>query len=74
MADTEAVGLLASKVVILPVLASVVVSNVEIRPTAAVTSDVHALSSTLSLRSPIWPACTAVPRAPAAPSPTLSND
>ena len=50
------------------------VSSDAIRATAAVTSDVHALLSTLLLRSFIWPACTAVPRAPAAPSPTPNID
>ena len=71
---SEAVDDAVSKVVILPVFDSVVVSNVEIRPTALVTSDVHALLSTLLLRSVIWPACTAVPRAPAAPSPRPNKD
>ena len=52
----------------------VVDSNDVIRATAAVTSEVHALLSTLLLRSPIWPACTKVPRAPAAPSPRPNVD
>ena len=62
MADTEAV------------VVADVASNVATRATAAVTSDVHALLSTLLLRSVICPACTAVPRAPAAPSPTPNID
>ena len=49
-------------------------SNDVTRATAAVRSDVHALLSTLLLRSVICPACTAVPRAPAAPSPRPNSD
>ena len=49
-------------------------SNDAMRVRAAVTSDDHALLSTLLLRSVIWSACTAVPIAPAAPSPRPNSD
>ena len=55
-------------------VADVVVSKVVIRAVAAVKSEVHALLSTLLDRSVICPACIAVPRAPAAPSPTPNSD
>ena len=52
----------------------VAVSNDDMRPTALVKSVAEAFSSTLSLRLVNWPACTADPIAPVAPSPRLTTD
>ena len=50
------------------------VSNVAIRVVASAKSVASALSLTCCSKLEIWPDCTAVPKAPTAPSPILTND